>query len=334
MISFKNFKNNKGLTGVDIVTSITIVIVTMGVITAIYMNTVNKTKENIRYSNATRIATQIIENIQANPYEDLIYRCKNNLSVVDSNTAESNRKIFDVNVPNGYTAEVISEKNSTDKWDLVREVTVNVSYKILNKQKTITLSTVKERELLEQTNKPFLHDLNYYYNYNIEECYPIKKVNDKYLVTTIDDVEWYNYDIGNYALVFHTTNTLNIGDEVTPDTTDIYIWVPRFGIKTSDTDLTKDNLGYAYGTSKYKIEYSLIGDDLYSYTLNYTSENIPDSKPVSLNSYATNTFTDNDALTGCWFQNGMTVATATNEYQTTAVNSFNSLNLVNECKNN
>ena len=86
----KYLRSNRGITGTDIVAAITLIILTMGVVTAIYINVTNKTKENIRYSNATRIATQIIENIQINTFADLIYRWDNKLNQV---SMEENEKI-------------------------------------------------------------------------------------------------------------------------------------------------------------------------------------------------------------------------------------------------
>lgn len=93
----KKFKTEKGITGVDVAVAISIVVLTIGVVTAIYINTTNKSKESIRYSAATRIATQIVENIQSMTYDEVVYRCSNsNLSKVESNT---DGKIFGVNVP-------------------------------------------------------------------------------------------------------------------------------------------------------------------------------------------------------------------------------------------
>lgn len=95
--SLKKLKSKKGITGVDVAVAISIIVLTIGVVTSIYINTTNKSKESIRYSASTRIATQIVENIQSMTYDEVVYRCSNsNLSKVESNI---DGKIFGVNVP-------------------------------------------------------------------------------------------------------------------------------------------------------------------------------------------------------------------------------------------
>lgn len=331
---FKKFKNNKGITGVDIITSVTIVVLTMGIVTAIYINTINKAKDNIRNSNAIRIATQIIENIQAKPYLELV----NAGSItIDSSTEDANRRAFDVKIQKGYTVKINSSKVSTsDIWDLARNVTVEVSYKYLNRDKVVKLETIKKRELLEQVNKPFLEDFACFYGYNINYCYPIKKMtNGSYKVTSPSDPEWYNYDKGNYALVAYVQNDLNIGDSVT-DLKNVFLWIPRFGISVQNTTLSKDTIQYAYGTSKYKIEYSRIGNssnkDLYAYTLSYSG-----NTPKMIGAYVANTFSENDGLTGVWYKAKLVSSNAATEktknYETIAINAYNELKKAVECKN-
>jgi hypothetical protein len=229
---FKKLKENKGVTGTDVAAAVTVIILTMGVVTAIYINVTNKVKENIRYSNATRIATQIMENVQAKPYDYLVNLCGTELSA----TSTSEEKFFDVNIPSGYSAKITTTKISgADALDVVRKVTVDVSYKISNKTNTISLATIKEKELLEQTNKPDISLIDLETNY----CYPIKKDGNVYKVTDLSDPNWYNYDSvngKNCALVFVTANaSLEIGEQVTINGETggglVYAWIPRFRIR-------------------------------------------------------------------------------------------------------
>ena len=54
----KKFREEKGLTGADVAGAICVIALAIGIVTSIYINVTNKTKENIRYSAATRIATR------------------------------------------------------------------------------------------------------------------------------------------------------------------------------------------------------------------------------------------------------------------------------------
>lgn len=303
----KKFHSEKGITGADIAAAITVIVVTMGVITAIYINVTNKAKENLRYSNATRIATQIIENIQAYTYDNMLYRCNNGLNTV---ALTDSGKIFDVNIPKGYSATVTTTEVDGAEYDVVRDVKVEVTYKVSNKENKITLYTVKEKELLEQTNKPQMELIDGYSEMP-SYYYPVKYADSTYVVTDKNDPEWYNYDEGTFAFVLRTVTEKSIGDTASGEEGDVYVWVPRYGITDNQTSLTlvdnkPSNLGFAYGTSKYKIEYGHYGD-LYGYMLVYPTEGIDETTvPNSLVSYVADTFEENDGLAGMWYKVGDT----------------------------
>lgn len=288
---FKKFKSKKGFTGVDVVVAVSVIVLTIGVVTAIYINTTNKSKDSIRYSAATRIATQLIENIQSMTYDELVYRCSNNYNSVN---AETDGKIFGVNVPVGYSAEVLAPKITSNELDIIRDVTVNVTYTISNTTKTITLYTKKEKELLEETNKP---DLNLINDYSDSNYYAIKYVNGSYIVTATSDTDWYNYDRGYYALLLKTSTSYDYGDTVIPGeiTSGLYVWVPRFGLDSNS------NLVYCYGASNYQITFSLYDNLLYGYMLS-GSGNGDNYTVTQIDSYLDNTFAENDGLTGVWYQ--------------------------------
>jgi len=329
----KYLRSNRGITGTDIVAAITLIILTMGVVTAIYINVTNKTKENIRYSNATRIATQIIENIQINTFEDLIYRCDNNLNQV---SMEENEKIFDVNIPLGYSVLVTATPIDSAKYDIVRDVKVEVSYKISNINKSITLNFLKERELLEQTNPPIFSELSNYGN--IKYFYPVKLVTqdgiNKYFVTDKNDSEWYNYDIGFFALAVYSVKELELGEEINILTNPVYVWIPRFGIKDDNSVVSSDNFSYVYGTSKYKISLCEIGNGtkkLYCYTINYNDEDKINNTPVSIESYPENSFEEDDGLTGIWYKYNS--INELEEYEKKALSIYTIFNNINPCKN-
>ena len=306
----KKFHSNKGITGADIALSISIIVLTMGVVTAIYINVINKSRENIRYSNATRIATGIVEKIQTLPYDYIIATCAPD----NTTTCSSGNKVFGVTVQNGYTAKITASPLESAEVDLVRDIKVEVSYKAYNRIKTITLYTIKEKELLEETNPPdfglIKKDLYYY---------PIKKVKNEYMVTDVDDPDWYNYNKGNYALAYITSNP-----NITLGTTfqslrniDVYAWIPRYGINivSIEGERNTEQLKYCYGTSSYIIDYAAyrgsLGEIIYGYMLKgdrIVTEGIPDSvsqySTIEINDVEYSTFEVNDGLSGIWYKLG------------------------------
>ena len=312
---FRKFKSKKGFTGADVAVAISIIILTIGVVTAIYINTTNKSKDSIRYSNATRIATQLIENIQSMTYDELVYSCSNNLNSVN---ADIDGRIFGVNIPVGYSAEVLAPKITSSNLDVIRDVTVNVTYTISNTSQTITLYTKKEKELLEQTNEP---NLNMISDYSDSDYYAIKYEAGNYIVTATSDSDWYNYDKGYYALLLKTSTKYNYGDTVmaTDMATGLYVWVPRFGLDSSS------NLQYCYGTSNYQITFSIYDNLLYGYMLigNGSGENYT---VAQINSYIENTFDENDGLTGVWYQ---PYSSENSTLATSIYEEFNNLNSIN-----
>ena len=308
---FKKLHSNKGLTGADVAVSIAIILLTIAVISAIYVNATSDSKEEIRYSAATRIATQIIENIESMTYDEVIYRCDNSYNSVDS---DEDGTVFEVSVPSGYSATVTTSEVDEAEIDVVRDITVNVTYKISNTEKSITLYTTKEKELLEQTNEP---NLNLIEDYDSSNYYAIKYTSSGYMVTVTSDEDWYNYDMGEYALIYYSSNSYNYGDIISSGSIQygsVYIWVPRFGL---DED---SELAYCYGTSDYMISFELYNDSLYSYML--TGSGSGEEYTVnSIFSYVTNTFEENDGLSGVWYEpNGTNDSVTENAYD--ALNEF------------
>lgn len=316
----KKFKTEKGITGVDVAVAISIVVLTIGVVTAIYINTTNKSKESIRYSAATRIATQIIENIQSMTYDELVYRCSN--SNYSSSSSDSDGNIFGVNIPTGYSASVTAPEITSNEVDTIRDVTVNVSFSISNTTETITLYTTKEKELLEQTNRP---DLNLIDDYSDSSYYAIKYQSGNYIVTATSDEDWYNYDDGYYALLLKSSTNYEYGTSLSSSTITsggnvLYVWIPRFGLDGS-------NLAYCYGTSNYKITFSLYDNSLYGYMLTGTG-NGNNYSVTGIDSYVSGTFVSNDGLTGVWYK-----PFNTSENTTIETAAFNSLNSYNNAEN-
>ena len=308
----KNFHSQKGITGTDVAIAIIIISVTIAVITGIYINVTNGSKENIRYSAVTRIATQIAEKIEAMSYDELA-----SVTTWAIDNELTDRKILDITIPKGYEV-VVTEVGVDSGLDIVKKYDIAVSYKV-NKSydDSINIQVVKERELLEQTNKPDLYLIDNYANDSY--IYPIKYTATGYVITTVSDKAWYNYDNGEYAQVYISSVEKNIGDVVVPGNGEKYVWIPRFG-KTATEQLDETNLTYLYGTSKHCIVFKNVDvtNKLYTYTINYE-----EGAYVDAEAYVANTFEDNDGLTGMWYLIGGTTENTTEE--TTAYNALTSI---------
>lgn len=305
---FSKLKNKKGLTGADVAAAITLIVLTVGIVTSIYVNTINKSKDNIRFANATRIATNVIENIQKQPYEYLTGICKNGTNSDTYEVSGGNTKVFDTKIPNGFKLKVTAKKvaGTGTNFDVARDVFVNVSYRASTTYKTITLTTMKEKEVMDMTNKP---DISLISGYNPSATttyyYPVIKDGSNYKVTTTSDVNWYDYERGYYAIIYKTTTSKNVGENATGGTP--YVWIPRFAAKTSGTGTS--SVQFLYGTSDYKITLKDYGN-LKAYGVSYSGTIEASSLPsiydsgYSLNNSSSSLFVSGDGLSGVWYQIG------------------------------
>lgn len=305
----KIIKQKKGITGADIAAAVTVIVLTVGIVTAIYVNAINKSKDNMRYANAVRIATNIIENIQRKPYEYLTAMCKGDTGeyTVTGSSTSSNNKIFDTKVPNGFSVTVSAKKSSVSEFpvDVARDVTVSVKYRANSTYKTISLKTVKEKELMDMTNPPDFSLLPDYNPSNTSKFYyPVSGTSSDYKITTTSDVNWYDYEDGNYAIVYESSNgSESIGGNV-PSGGKMYVWIPRFVTKKAPESKITD-IQFLYGASNYPIVFKQYGN-LFSYGLEYEGEIKEGSTPKAYDSnifqYPDNCFKQDDGLSGVWYK--------------------------------
>lgn len=317
-----NFRNRRGITGADVAAAITVIVLTVGIVTAIYVNTINKSKDNVRYANAVRIATNIMENIQKKPYEYVTAICKTNGDNYVEVTGSADAKVFDTKIPNGFKVKVIATPGGTN-YDIARDITIDVTYRGNSAYKTISISSVKEKELMDMTNspdistipgyKPFYKDTETKYYF-----YPITVSGTNYTVTTLSDINWYDYESGKYALIYKSsTGTINVGATGTIDSikSNIYVWIPRF-VSTNSGEGT-DTVQFLYGTSDYAITFNTYGT-LFAYGVSYSGTVGADSTPVTYNSetysYTNSNFAQGDGLKGVWYHLGTTYANTDSIY--------------------
>ena len=295
-------KSKKGIAGTDIAIAVILIVVTIGIVTAIYVNTLNKSKDNMRYANAVRIATNIIETIQRQPYEYLLKICDNDTEHVKEVNG-GNQKVFDTKIPNGYSAKITATPKTGAQYDIIRDVVVTVTYKSTTSYKTVTLNTTKQMELMDIANAPdFSLIEGYSLTDNGDYYYPINISGTNYTVTTRNDPSWYDYESGNYAFVLKSSYAnIAVGTTGSIGSNDVYIWIPRFVSKSTETG--KGAVQFLYGSSDYKIIAK--NNDAHTFAT-YGIECDSNGNPIEygVSVYDDKKFTKNDGLSGVWYRVG------------------------------
>lgn len=252
----KFLKNNKGLTGADALLAVALIVLFSGIIATISYNIYIATSSLKRSSKATEYITNVFEYAKREYYDDvtekkLVEYFNTNFKdktteafVSDDEQLNTSDKpyIIKISVTSYNTTE-----NNEEKLDLVKEIEVNVKYKLGNKTKEINMKTAKTRENLETPNKP---DLSQITTSQGEYVYPIKYANNKWQVISSDDSNWYNYENGVWASVLIAETQKQIGDSVTEENGTIKLWIPRFAYLNSDAS----SIEFLYKNTNKKIE--------------------------------------------------------------------------------
>ena len=212
----KKLNSEKGVTGVDIVVSITMIIVTISVVMAIYVN-INNTSRNVtRTAGATRIATNILEQIEIMYYEELQDKLQEMASdtanviftrndaelvtyngeyVIDGKKVSSTYKLFNTRVPTGYTVVLnishVFGAKETSKFYIIKKIDRSVKYNVAGLEKEVSLSTTKQHE-----------KLNYGYN---EPVISINNFIDADIINGFASLE-FKYVYENSSGNFYTTS--------------------------------------------------------------------------------------------------------------------------------
>lgn len=276
----KNIRSENGVTTADIVVAATIVALTIAIVSMIYVNAVYANRNVSRTAGATRIATNILENIEKLSYEDFVKTYESQVVAVGTKISDAthqyndyysisggnNVKIFSTSVPKGYTIYAIANNNygtyatTSEQFDLVRDIKIIVSFEVGDTVENIDFQTVKTREIVDDVNKPntdYLTSAAILTN-SIPYYYPVKYLesSNAYIKTDKDDNEWYNYENKKWATIIVSKKTENeifdangkfIGtintDKNSEDYTEKFAWIPRFFTKTAD------NTFYAFAYS-------------------------------------------------------------------------------------
>jgi len=258
-------KSQKGATGTDVLISAAMIVLSIGIVSMMYVNTSVQSRNITRTAGATRIATNLIENIDAMSYDDFLNAYGATSPVTKEGSAS--QSFFNTSIPAGFTVEVKADKvfgshtTQSEQFDLVRQVEVKVSYSVGKVTENVKFSTVKRRELIEECNSPATAELNLLAGMNY---YPVKydQSAGSYIKTTENDPEWYDYTNKNWATVIvskkaenslfdingkfiGTINSTTTANKATnANYTQKYVWVPKYF--TNGTDSTSKFTSFAF----------------------------------------------------------------------------------------
>lgn len=131
-------KENKGFTTIDIVVSVSMIVLFIGLITSLFYNFYITTSARNRNAIATNCLIDVIEEIKMMKYDE-----------IDDNSIEQLIKNFEENstIPRGYkvTGEIQKYneiEGNTDKKDFIKILKVMVEYTVQEKIETIEISTL------------------------------------------------------------------------------------------------------------------------------------------------------------------------------------------------
>ena len=242
-------KSNKGRTGADAVLGVALAILFSGIIATLSYNIYVTSSSLKRSSKALEYITSTFEYVATQYYDNVT---EDNIKNYISTKLDGK---ISINEGTPYKAQVsVTNYNqmegNTDKLDLVKEITMSVTYKLGDKDQTIEIKTAKSREKLEVPNKP---DLDKIAITEGQYIYPIKYVNGNWEVTSKDDTNWYDYNRGLWGTVVVTTTQKSIGDVITYADGTIYLWVPRFEYTPNPNSEDKYVVNFLYKNTNKRI---------------------------------------------------------------------------------
>lgn len=291
-------KSNKGITGADAVLGVALAILFSGIIATLSYNIYVTSSSLKRSSKALEYITSTFEYVATQYYDNVT---EDNIKNYISTKLDGK---ISINEGTPYKAQVsVTNYNqmegNTDKLDLVKEITMSVTYKLGDKDQTIKIKTAKSREKLEVPNKP---DLDKIAITEGQYIYSIKYVNGNWEVTSKDDTNWYDYNRGLWGTAVVTNTPKSIGDVITYADGTIYFWVPRFEYSPNPNSEDKYVVNFLYKNTNKRIVIKNGTTKIENRELESTENSLP-SQFTKPGEYGDPKW-KNEELTGVWIRNG------------------------------
>lgn len=247
-------KEQKGFAASDALIAVLIITLFAGLIATISYNIYLANSSIKRMSKANGYIIDLFEYIDKTYYDDVnkenliqyfnnkYYYDQDNTTVKSGAEAKIQEDTEIVDTPFKITLQLVNyneTETNEDKFDLVKEITMKVEYKVGNKNQTIEMKKIKQREVLETPNRPNLSLIEFAEG---EKIYTIKNIDNEWIVCHERDNSWYNYQSGNWAIILKTTRDLSIGEQVDvnnlTENEATYAWIPRYAYDSTNNTIT------------------------------------------------------------------------------------------------
>ena len=283
MFNKKDLRNQKGYTTAEVVISLLIIIATLGVIVMVFANLNLNSKATERKAGATRIATNIMENMSQKYFDGIGEELErvgfNNKKIC---VVEGEAKIFNTTVPAGYKVEIQQKDIDGVPSSLAKKIELKVKYNVNSSEQSVEFEKEFMREVSRESNSPnfeekYLEQIIDFYEGSqvymsttdlseVREGYiicPIKFNGQNYSVIT-DENElktlWYSYSNKEWAKVVvlpvETYRTKVVSGKITDasiiNNDNLYIWIPRFDV--IGTEYLSSGAYFKYKDTDYAIQ--------------------------------------------------------------------------------
>ena len=139
-------RSEKGFTGIDISISVVIIFIFVSIIAALIAQVNSKSREISLKNDATYIAINEIEKVKSNGLEEYVGKSEaDGNNVICENEEIENEEGFYRTITVLDYADV--EKDEAIEKDIVKKVTVKISYMYRNEEQKVELSTIVSKEI-------------------------------------------------------------------------------------------------------------------------------------------------------------------------------------------
>lgn len=235
------FKSEKGVTGIDLVVAITIILIAIGTITTIYVN-INKTyRSTNRSSVAGKIATDIMTAIDVSYFFEIDKTVDaaghdNPVEIEGGKDISDLIKVLgsganNLKIPIGYNVKVSVDEAlepTIASKELLKKIDVEISYLVSGERFAVEFTKYKGRygaTVPERPSQDFTDTDDFDYT-------PIKynKLTEVWETTFFGDSTWYEYREQYWPIMVRTpkgTAALVDGQVNIAQNAEVYIWVPQ-----------------------------------------------------------------------------------------------------------
>lgn len=132
--------NNRGVTGIDLVVSLIMIVMFVGLITSLMSATYKLSIEIQKSANANAYATMIFEKVDEKAYED-----------INNNFVETLKSTGEISIDNDYTIEFSVRPITSLEEDVLKKVEIAVKYDVNGEEKIIVMNKLKIKEVYKSS---------------------------------------------------------------------------------------------------------------------------------------------------------------------------------------